>query len=48
MTHVACSGVGFTSTPVNTTNGEKSPGTTYMDYTSVTGGLTGVSGSGLA
>ncbi|WP_016991099.1 T9SS sorting signal type C domain-containing protein [Flavobacterium sp. ACAM 123] len=48
MTNAACSGVGFTSTPFNTTNGVVPTGTTYTWTTpSVTGGLTGgVSGSG--
>ncbi|SDW02774.1 Ig-like domain-containing protein [Flavobacterium degerlachei] len=48
MTNATCSGVGFTSTPVNATNGVVPPGTTYTwTAPSVPGGLTGgVSGSG--
>jgi len=48
MTNSACSGVSFTSTPVNSTNGVVPSGTTYSwSAPTVTGGLTGgVSGSG--
>jgi hypothetical protein len=50
ITSVTCSAAGFTSTPVNSTNGIVPAGTTYTwGIPAVTGGLTGgVAGSGAA